>query len=205
MENKWTQIPSDEIIQRTQDALAKNGIESVVVASGQEAFAKVFEILPLGANVMNMTSVTLQSTGIEKEIMESGKYDSVRNKLANMDRSTQGHEMQMMSAAPVWTIGSVHAITQLGQVIVASNSGSQLPSYAYGSDNVIWVAGAHKIVTDIQDGMQRIYEYTLPLESARAHKAYGVDASNVSKLLIFNKEPKLGRITLVIVKEALGF
>lgn len=51
----------------------------------------------------------------------------------------------------------------------------------------------------------RINEYILPLESERAKKAYGVERSNVSKLLIINKEVKPERIQVIIVKEDLGF
>ena len=95
-------------------------------------------------------------------------------------------------------------VTEDGKVLIASNSGSQLPGYAYGSSHVIWVVGTQKIVNNIDDGMKRIDQYVLPLESERAHKAYGVPGSFVSKLLIFNRENP-GRITMILVKQPLGF
>src|SRR6267142_798654 len=57
------------------------------------------------------------------------------------------------------------AKTKPGSLMIASNSGSQLPSEAYASPHVIFVAGAQKIVKDIDEGFKRIYEHTLPLES----------------------------------------
>jgi len=204
--NKWNTIPSDNIIQKTADALLKNGINAVVVENGKQAKEKALSLIPQGAEVMNMTSVTLTAIGLDKEITDSGKYNAVKNKLAKMNRETKNLEMQKLGAAPEYAIGSVHAVTEDGKVIVASNTGSQLPGYAYGSSHVIWVVGAQKIVANLDAGFKRIYEYVLPLESERLKKIYPqVSGSNVSKLLIINKEISPQRITLILVKEALGF
>ena len=198
-------IPSDEIIQKAIASLKSNGIEAMVVENGEAAKTKALELIPAQSEVMDMTSVTLETIGIAKEINESGKYNSVRNQLNSMDRKTQNSEMQKLGAAPVYAIGSVHAVTQEGQVVIASNTGSQLPAYAYGAAKVIWVVGAQKIVEDLDAAFKRIYEYVLPLESERARKAYGVEGSNVSKLLIVSKEIAPNRITIIFVKEVLGF
>ena len=123
----------------------------------------------------------------------------------SMDRKTQGREMQKIGATPDWTIGSVHAVTEEGQVLIASNTGSQLPAYAYGSSHVIWVVGTQKIVKNIDQGIKRVYEHSLPLESERAKKAYGVPGSFVSKILIVNKEISPGRVVIIFINEKLGF
>lgn len=189
----------------TVAALQKNGFDVTVVANGAEAKATVLELLPQGDDVMTMTSVTLDKTGIADEINTSGKYTSVRQKLSSLDRNTQSREMQQIGAAPKNTVGSVHAITEDGVVVIASNTGSQLPAYAYGSDQVIWVVGTQKLVKTLDDAMKRIYEYVLPLESKRAQEAYGAPGSNVSKLLVVHKEVKPHRIHIILVKESLGF
>ena len=204
LNEKFGRLADDETINRAVAALKASGVEAVVVENGQEAKQKVFAIIPEGAEVMNMSSVTLDTTGIAKEIVESGRYNSVRNQLTKMDRQTQNLEMQKLGAGPDWAVGSVHAITQDGKVLIASNTGSQLPAYAYGSAHVVWVVGAQKVVKNLEEGMQRIYEYSLPLENERAKKAYGME-SNVSKILILNKEISPGRVSMVIVKEKLGF
>ncbi len=201
----YAQLASPETVEKTVDALKANGIDAHVVQNGAEANQKLLELLPKGASVMTMTSVTLDAIGAAQAINESGAYDSVRNALMALDRNTQGVEMRTLGAAPDWTVGSVHAITEDGHVMIASASGSQLPAYAFGAGNVIWVAGTHKIVKDTQEGFKRIYDYTLPLESERAHKAYGVPGSAVNKLLIINKEMQPGRITLILVNEVLGY
>ncbi len=202
--NKWEQLASDSQIKKAIDALGENGIEALVVDNGKKARDEVLKRIPKGAEVMTMTSMTLDSIGVSAQINESGNYNSVRNKLKLMDRATQGLEMNKLGAAPEYAVGSVHAVTEDGKVLVASNTGSQIPAYVYASPHVIWVVGTQKIVKDKDSGIKRIYEHTLPLESERAQKAYG-RGSNVSKLLIINKEVRPDRITLIFVKEKLGF
>lgn len=201
---KFGQLADDESINRTIEALKQNGMQAMVAGSGSAAKQKLLELLPEGAEVMNMTSVTLETISVVSEVLQSGKFSSVRNKLNQMNRKTQGREMQKLGAVPEWVVGSVHAVTEDGKILVASNTGSQVPAYAYGATHVIWVVGTHKIVKNFDEGLKRLYEYSLPLEDVRARKVYGM-GSGVNKILIFNKEVQPGRITLIFVKEKLGF
>lgn len=200
---QWNTLASDATIEKTMKALNANGITTFVAHTGVEAKQKVVELIPQGAEVMNMSSQTLETTGIASDILNSGNYTAVKNTLAKMDHKTQESEMRRLGAAPAWTVGSVHAITEDGHVFIASMSGSQLPAYAFSSAHVIWVVGAQKIVKDDEDAMRRIKEHVFPLEDARALKAYGVH-SGINKLLIINKEIS-ARLTIIFVKEVLGF
>lgn len=202
---KYQEIPSDEIIRNVVATLKANGINALIAENQEEAKIKALELIPEGSEVMTMTSITLETVGLESELNESSKYDSVKAKLSAMDRNTQSREMQRLGAAPEYSVGSVHAVTQNGEVVIASNTGSQLPAYVYGADKVIWVVGAQKIVSDKDEAIKRIYEYVLPLESERAKKAYGVEGSFVSKILTINKEVNPERLHLIIVKELLGY
>lgn len=203
--DKWTKIPDQTVIEKTVNALRENNINALVVEDGEEAKKKVLELIPQGVEIMTMTSATLDAIGIPQIINESEKYNSIRNKLNLMNRTTQSGEMQKLGAAPQFVIGSVHAVTEDGKILIASNTGSQLSAYVYGSENVIWVIGAQKIVKDTDEGMKRLYEHILPLESERVRKAYGMPQSAINKLLIVYKEVKPNRITAIIVKEVLGF
>ena len=201
----YARLASDEAIQHTITNLTARGMQATVVPDAQAARETVLAQIPPDAEVMTMTSVTLDVTGIAQVLNESGTYRSVKQELMQMQRETDGRRMQQLGAAPAYAVGSVHAVTEAGDLVIASNTGSQLPAYAYGADHVILVVGAQKIVADLDEAMRRIYEYVLPRESERAHKAYGVEKSNVSKLLIIHNEVRPGRISVVIVKEALGF
>lgn len=201
----FTKLATQEQMDKVIKALNENGIEVVIAENKNEAKEKVLNMIPEGSEVMDMTSISLLESGITHEIEKSGKYISVKNKLHSLNRETYKKEMNELGATSDYTLGSVHAITECGEIVIASNTGSQIPAYAYGSPRVIWVVGTQKIVKDMNTAMQRVYEYVLPLESERAHKAYGVTGSNVSKILILNKEIIPKRITLVLVKENIGF
>jgi len=204
--DKWKTLASDDTIAKTIKSLAKNNISAQVVEKGQQAKEKVLDLLPQNSEVMTMSSVTLETIGITREINESGKYKSVKKQLMSMDRKTQGRQMQKIGTAPDFAIGSVHAVTEDGHVLIASNSGSQLPAYAYGSEKVIWVVGAQKIVSSFEEGLKRIYEYILPLESDRLNKSLNITAGSfVSKLLVINRDFMPSRLHIIFVKEVLGF
>lgn len=210
---KWDKLADEQTIQNTVKALERSGIEVIVVNSGKEAKKKALEFIPEGSKVMTMTSVTLDTIGLSEEINKQSfsanksdrKFKPIRDKLYAMDRNTQVQEMNRLGAAPEFAVGSVHAITEDGHVLIATNTGSQLPAYSFGALHVIWVVGAQKIVKDTNEGIKRIYEHSLPLESERAKKVYGVPGSAVNKILIVNKEVQPGRVKLILVKEKLGF
>ncbi len=198
----YAQTATDEQIERAVKALESNGIRVIVAANSEQAKQAFLELIPAGAEVFTATSVTLDTLGIPAEVDQ--RYDSVRVKLSKMDRATQGREMVKMGATPEWMAGSVHAVTEDGTVVIASNTGSQLAGYSAGAAHVVWVVGAQKIVPTLDEAFKRIREYTLALEDERALQAYGVN-SNISKLLIVHREVMPGRATMIIVKENLGF
>jgi hypothetical protein len=201
---EFGELAGADQIERTVQALKANGIEAFVAENAEEAKRMFFERVPAGAEVFLGASVTLETLGIKDEIDLSGRYDALRPRMRAMDRATQGREIRKLGAAPDYAAGSVHAVTEDGQVLIASNTGSQLGPYVFGADKVIWVVGAQKLVRDLEEGMRRIEEYVLSLEEVHMQQLYNAH-TYPSKILIVNREIKPGRITMIIVKEQLGF
>lgn len=200
----WTKLSDDTTIGDAITALKVNNVEAMVVDTHEEAKTKLLALLPKGAEVFTMTSITLETIGVLPDINESGNYISIRKQLLSMNRETQMREMRKLGASPDWAVGSVQAVTTGGQILMGSNTGSQLAAYVYGAGNVIWVVGTQKIVKDVNEGMRRIQEYCLPLESERLKKLRGVESS-LRKVLISYKEVRPGRVTVIFVKERVGF
>ncbi len=201
---KFEELASAESIKRLKEAAVKSGFAIEIAENGKAAKERILEMIPADAEIMTMTSMTLESAGIKEALENSEKFNPARKKLEKMDEKTQEMEKRRLGAAPEWVLGSVHALTEEGQAIIASATGSQLPAYAYGSPHVIWVVGTQKIVKNLDEGMRRIREYVFPLEDERAKKAYGM-GSGINKVLIVNKEFSPGRITIILVNEKLGF
>ena len=204
LNREFEKLSSDEQIERTAKALEANNIHTLIAENGEEAKRLFFELVPEGSEVFLGASVTLETLGIKDEIDKSGRFDALRPKMFAMDRATQGREIRKLVGAPDYAAGSVHAVTENGQVLIVSNTGSQLGPYASGAGNIIWVVGAQKIVKDLDEGLQRIYEYCLPREKVHMQQLYNT-GTGVNKILIVNKEFRPNRITMIIVKEELGF
>ena len=201
---EFAKLANEEQIERVVRALEANGIQTLIAENGAEAKRLFLELLPDEAEVFLGASVTLEKLGIKDEIDKSGRYDPLRPKIFAMNRETQGREIRKLGSAPDYAAGSVHAVTEDGQVLIASNTGSQLGPYASGAGKVIWVVGAQKIVKDLNEGLRRIQEYTYPLEIEHMKELYNAGTA-VNKVLIVNREIRPNRITMIIVKEELGF
>lgn len=191
-------------VEATAEALRANGMEAIIVPDGAAARELVLSMLPEGAEVFTAGSRTLDSTGLAAAINESGNYQAVRAQIMGLDRATQGREMRKLGASPDYVVGSVHAITSEGQVLIASYGGSQMASYVYGAGKVIWVVGTQKLVSNLEEGYRRIQEYSYPLEDARLRAMMG-RPSHVAKILQVNEEAIPNRVTVILVQEALGF
>jgi hypothetical protein len=154
--------------------------------------------------VFTSASETLRISGIEADINEGDRYAAVKPRLLAMDRSTQMDEIRRLMSTPDVVIGSAHAVTEDGSLMIASATGSQLSGMAGGAAQAVWIIGAQKIVPDLPSGLRRIEQHCLPRENERALQAYGYPSA-INRLLVLNAEPYPGRSTVLLLREAIGF
>jgi hypothetical protein len=103
-------------------------------------------------------------------------------------------------------LGSVHALVESGEFIIASNSGSQLPHIVFTSPHLVFVVGAQKIVPSLDVALDRLRNYVIPLEDERMKEVYGAGTKLNKLVTFFGEAPYLNRtIDFVLVKEKLGF
>jgi LUD domain len=202
--NGFTEPAAAPRLERAAAALREHGFTVEVLDDAAAARARVNDLIPPGASVFTGASETLRLSGIEEDINASGRYDSVKARGAGLDRATQLAEIWRLMSTPDVTVGSVHAVTETGSLVIASASGSQLPGYAGGAMRAIWIVGAQKVVPDLPAALRRVEDHCLPLESERAMKVYG-GPSAVNRLLILNAELYPGRGTVLLLREAIGF
>jgi hypothetical protein len=193
-----------ERLERAAAALTAHGFTVEILDDAAAARARVADLIPEGASVFTGASETLRLSGIDEDINGSGRYDAIRPRGQAMDRATQLAEIWRLMSTPDVIVGSVHAVTETGSLVIASASGSQLPGYAGGARRAIWIAGAQKVVPDLASALRRIEEHCLPLENERAMKVYG-GPSAINRMLILNAEIEPGRGTVLLLREAIGF
>jgi hypothetical protein len=201
--SKYATAASEDKITKTAKALAANGFKVKVVDTLRQLHDEVLKLIPDGSEVFTGTSRTLEQSGLT-EALNTEPYKSVRAMFAPLAGDPdKAVEMKRIGSASDYAVGSVHAITEDGQVVIASASGSQLPNYVYGARNFIWTVGSQKLVKDLNEAFDRIETYTIHLEDERMQKAHGIPSS-INKLLIYRKEP-MGRGTVIIIREPVGF
>ena len=201
--DRFTMLPDEQTLAAAVTALEEHGFSIEVVDDLDAARQAVLARIPHGSSVMTNTSVTLAESGIADAINDGGPYESARNKMIALDFATQAQQMKAIGGQPDYALGSVHAVTPDGTLVIASASGSQLASYAWGAANVIFVVGAQKLVPTAEAARERIYQHSLVLEDARAIAVYG-QHSSVGKILEIHQELP-GRIHIVLIREAVGF
>lgn len=194
---------SDATLNAVANRLTERNFEVVLVSAAAEAKAAVLEHIPQGAEVHSGKSKTLEDIGVFKELMESDRFDFVRKRTFRMDRKTQMREITKLGAAPEYMVGSVQAVTEAGQLVRASATGSQLGPYASGAQTLILVVGSQKIVPNLDEALRRITEYVQPYEDARLREQMGI-GTKLARILIIERDFNPGRTTVILVREPVG-
>src|SRR3989344_2020528 len=206
VKTNYETLAANEAVSKATKELQKRGIKVEFVNAKEDALKRLKELMPKNSEVMACGSTTLEQIGFVN-LLKSKNHPWVNLKdkiLAEKDKNKQ-NELRRLSVTSQYFIGSVHAVSQTGEIVIASASGSQIPSYAFSSDNVIWVVGTHKITKNLNEAIERVRKYCLPLEDKRM-KSIGYSCSTIGKLLIFEREIMPHRkIILIFVNEKLGF
>jgi L-lactate utilization protein LutC len=194
---------SDAELDALAERLRERNFEVVIVESGEEAKAEVLKRIPDGARVHSGKSKTLEDAGLFQELMANERFDFVRRTTMKMDQRTQRDEMRKLGAAPDVMVNSAQAVTEAGQIVITSASGSQIGPIASGAGKLILVIGSQKIVPDLDTAFRRIREHVFPYEDARLREQLGV-GTKITRTLILESDFMPGRTTVILVRQPIG-
>lgn len=200
-------LASEASLQKTVDGLAGRNISATIVDTAEAALQQIKDWIPAGASVMNGASKTLETIGYIDYLKagEHGWNNLHAAILAEQDPAKQA-ALRRQSVLSDYYLGSVHALAETGEFIIASNTGSQLPHIVFTSPNLIFVVGSQKIVPTLKEAADRLEQHVMPLEDERMKQAYG-SGTQLNKIVVFKGEnPMMGRtVRMIVVKQALGF
>ena len=204
---EFNTLASKTAVETAIAALQARNVEAEVLATGAQALEKIKALIPQGASVMNGSSRTLEEIGFV-EHLKSGTHgwNNLHEAVLKEADPAKQAKLRKESVLSDVYLGSAHAIAETGEMVFASNSGSQLPHLVFTSPTIILVVSTKKITPTLTDAITRVREYVYPLEDKRM-KDVGYGGSQISKLLIWEKEPAMmGRKAHVLfVEEDLGF
>ncbi len=202
---RWNRIPDEATIKRTAEAIEARNIRVILVDTTEDALQAVIDLLPEGAEVMNGSSTTLNEMGFDRVLKENPKGWRVCHAIVTAENDAEKrHALRRKSVSADYYLTGVQAIVESGEVVGCDKTGSRMGAWPYAAANLILVSGVNKIVSTVDDALRRCREYCLPLENQRSQHAYGID-SHIGKHVILDKEDTDGRITLVLIRQQLGY
>ncbi len=202
VDESFAAVADDEALTRASKGLRERGYTTHIVDTVADARALVRDLLPRDKAIFTANSETLRHSGLLADIDDGDEFVSVRAQLADVDPKDIRTQITM-GATPDVVVGSVHAITEDGVMVVASASGSQFAPYAAGAEKAIWVVGGQKVVPDLDTAFRRVRTYSYPREHDRLRQVG--HESFIGKLLVLEREFDTSRGTVVLVREEIGF
>ena len=205
MTSSATNVPATvESINRTIEALADRNVDAVLVESREAALAKLLQLVPEGCEVFVSTSETLDTIGYTEYMQGNDRYINLHDQMLAQPDAASQREFRRTTTTADYFVGSVQAIAETGEIVVASGSGSQIGAFAYGARRVIMVAGTQKICPTLAEAEARTRGYTLELHD-RWLEGRGSGPAPIGKFLVMEHEPVVGRITMILIPESLGW
>lgn len=202
---RWNRIPDDATIQKTVAAIEARNIRVILVDTAKDALQTVVDLIPEGGEVMNGFSTTLVEIGYDQVLEENPKGWRNYHAVITAENDTEKrHALRRKSVAADYFLSGVQAIAESGEVVGCDKTGSRTGAWPHAAANLILVSGANKIVSTLDDALRRCQEYALPLEEQRAQHVYGT-GSYIGKYVVLDREDADGRVTLVLIREPLGY
>lgn len=172
-------------------------------------------MIPQGATVGRCGSTTLTEMGIYDELRERGLtiIDPFRPHLSPEEKLQERRKTLLCDVL----LSSANAITRDGKIINVDGTGNRVAGMIFGPKKVIIVAGKNKIVFNIREGLERIKNFSAPLNARRLNKKVpcarldrcpGECASSermCNVTVILEKQPDKSSISVLLVGEDLGF
>lgn len=204
-EPEWTKIPSPGIVDKTVEALRKRGFTVNILEDKAQALQQLKDLLPAGAEVMTGSSTTLYQIGfMDYYISGKNPWKCLGPEVFKEKDPVKQLVLRRKADTAEYFLGSVNALAETGELVACDQGGSRVSAYPFAANKVILVVGVQKITPNLQEAMRRVREYVFFKEDERAKKAYGV-GTRFGKWIIIENEFRKDRITILLVKESLGF
>ena len=119
-----------ESISKTVEALAARNVDAFLVGSRGEALSRLRELVPEGSEVFVNTSETLDAIGYTEYMHGNDLYINLHDQMMSQPDSASQREFRRKTTTADYFVGSVQAIAETGEIVIASGSGSQIGAYS---------------------------------------------------------------------------
>lgn len=209
--------------------LRRNNFEAYYCHTIKEAKDKVLELVPDGSTIGFGDSHTIFALNLEEDFKDKAcisipypcavNATAFRDKLAGFnilgdEQETRELLMQYL-VANVFMLGA-NAITMDGQIINIDGAGNRIAGSIFGSDRIIVVAGANKLVRDVEAGLTRVRDVGAQMNNIKYEQQLSCNITGICQdctsedrncniTAIYHKKPVAADFHVIVIGEELGF
>lgn len=191
--------------------LEKNGFEVIRVNDEKEALEVAKSFIKEGMKIGLGGSTSVAQIGLLdyvcslQNITLYNQYEAGITMEENTRRRREGILSDLY-------ITGCNAITQNGELVNADGSGNRVAAQIFGPKKVLLIAGVNKIVSDIQAGFERITNVAarknidrMNEKAVQMGKKPHYDLDNIANKFTYINGDVVGRTTIILVNEELGY
>lgn len=193
--------------------LEKRFMEGYYCETKEEAKELALSLIPDGSSASFGGSMTLEETGILKELRT--RTDITLYDRASASNREEVEQILHDALSCDYYLMSSNAITTDGELVNIDGNGNRVAALIYGPKNVIIVAGMNKIAKNVEEGMSRVRNTASPQNCIRLNiptpcSKTGMCANCIShticdQIVITRASRVPKRIKVILVGEELGF
>ena len=214
-------------IARTIEKLKKNHMEAAYLPTSQDVVPMLRSILEEGESIALGGSMTLVETGVLK-LVRSGDYRLIDRYAPDLTPA-EIHRTFIDAFSADVLLTSVNAITEHGELYCVDGTSNRVAAMLFGPKRVIVVAGWQKIVPTLRDAVDRVKRIAAPANAIRLERdtpcvktghcvAPFCDDRNLMSIapgtcdngiccnmVVLGRQSKIGRMTVLIVGDEIGY
>jgi L-lactate utilization protein LutB len=158
-------------VEKTLEALKKNGFEALYTPTKKEAVSKVLDFVVPEAVVGIGGSVSLRELGLP-DLLRSRGHEVADHWEAGRRGATSDDvlEIRRQQINSDVFITSTNAVTENGELINIDGGGQRVAAMIFGPKRVVVVAGVNKIVGDLKEGLYRVRNVASPMNARRLNR-----------------------------------
>ena len=196
------------------ESLKGNGFDAVYVATGAEALAKLMEFVKPGMKVGFGGSMTVKSLGAQAAVAEAGA-EILDHGVPGLDQERKMEILRAQLTCDLFVSGT-NALTLDGELLNVDGNGNRVAALSFGPRKMVVIAGANKIVRDLDEAFARVESIAAPMNNRRLDRPNPcvktgtcMDCHGTTRICriysILERKPFLSDFTVIVVGESLGF
>ena len=209
--------------------LNKNNFHAYYCSTREEARQQVLTLIPNNSTIGFGDSHTIFALELEEPLEKKNcisiphtcavNANAFREKIPGFqilgDQQATKEILMQYLVADVFMLGA-NAITMDGQILNIDGAGNRIAGSIYGSERMIFIAGANKLVRDVEAGLARTrdeaaqmnnikYDHDLSCNKTGLCQECTSQYRNCNITAIYHKQPEAGDFHVIIIGEELGF